>query len=143
MKARHNKARHNIEALFFAGVAVSLVFGVGSTARADDAQPADLFAAAQVIEQLDLDSLRGADVAVADSYNNNITTEAINNSENSIGTFTIDSSGGNDGGAVYGGNVTFSDNALQNFGGVWTSAIVTAPGGIATALKSMSITLNP
>jgi hypothetical protein len=78
-----------------------------------------------------------------------VITKATNNSENSIGTMTIDASGGNGGtsggagGSINGGNVSFNDNALQNFGGVYTSAINTAPGGIATALTSMTITLIP
>ena len=134
------KARHTIKALLLAGVAISLVYGVGSTARADEAQPADPFAAVQTIEQGDLDGLRGGDSSVEDSYNTTIT--ATNTSENSIGTFTIDSSGGNNGGAVYGGTVDFGTDALS-FNGVFTGAINTAPGGIATALTSMTITLNP
>jgi hypothetical protein len=138
-----------ITELLFAGAALLLVYGVGSTARADDAQPADPFAAVQTIEQGDLDGLRGGDVDVVDSFNNNVITKATNNSENSIGTMTIDASGGNGGtsggagGSIYGGSVSFNDNALQNFGGVYTSAINTAPGGIATALTSMTITLIP
>ncbi len=137
------RARHNTTALLLAGAAVSLVYGAASAARADELQVNDPFAAVQTMEQGDLDGLRGGDVNVLDSYNKNTNIEATNNSTNSIGTFTIDSSGGTTGGAVYGGSVGFSNNALQNFDGVFTSAINTAPGGIATALTSMTITLNP
>jgi hypothetical protein len=139
--------------LLFAGAALLLVYGVGSTARADDALPADPFAAVQTIEQGDLDGLRGGDLEVEDSYNT--TVEATNKSKNTIGNMTINASGGNGGdggttggsggagGTIAGGSVSFNDNALQNFGGVYTNAINTAPGGISTALTSMTINLNP
>ena len=142
------RAQYSTE-LLFAGAALLLVYGVGSTARADDAPPADPFSAVQAIDLGDLDVLRGGDNDVLESYNKITTVEATNNSENSIGTMTIDTRGGDGGttggagGSVYGGNVSFNDNALQNFGGVYTSAINTAPGGIATALTSMTITLAP
>lgn len=138
-----------ITELLFAGAALSLVYGVGSTARADDAQPADPFAAVQTIEQGDLNGLRGGDIEVSGNQNEFIDVEATNNSTNSIGSTVIDTRGGDGGttggagGSVYGGSVTFGGNALQNFGGVYTSAINTAPGGIATALTSMTITLTP
>lgn len=144
-----------ITELLFAGAALLLAYGVGSTARADDAQPADPFAAVQTIEQGDLDGLRGGDADIVDSFNDNVISKATNNSENSIGTMSINASGGNGGnggttggaggagGSIYGGSVSFNDNALQNFGGVYTNAINTAPGGIATALTSMTITLIP
>jgi hypothetical protein len=136
-------------ALLLAGAAVSLVYGAATAARADELQVADPFAAAQTIEQDDLDGLRGGDVEVLNIYKKTTNTTATNNSNNSIGETTINTGGGDggvtggNGGAVYGGSVNFNDNALQNFGGVYTSAINTAPAGIATALTSMSITLNP
>jgi len=137
-----------ISKLLFAGAAVSLVYGVASSARADDVSSADPFATVESIEKLDLDGLRGADAAVIDYYEKNTTTTATNNSTSST-RVTIDTSGGNglvtggNGGNVVGGNVSFSGSALQNFGGIYTSAINTAPGGISTALTSMSLTLNP
>ncbi len=137
------EARH-ISRLLFAGAALSLVYGVASSARADDANAADPFATVDTIEKLDLDGLRGADGDVLQFYEENTTTTATNNATNTTNV-TIDTRGGvgGNGGNVTGGNVGFSGNALQNFGGVFTSAINTAPGGIATALTSMSITLNP
>ena len=137
------KAQH-ISRLLFAGVAISLVYGVTSSARAGDVAPADPFATVESIETLDLNGLRGADAAVIDYYEKNTTTTATNNATNTTNV-TIDTSGGygGNGGAITGGNVSFDGSALQNFGGVFTSAINTAPGGISTALTSMSITLNP
>jgi len=141
------KARQ-ISGLLFAGVAISLVYGAASSARAEDVKSADPFAAVESIEKLDLDDLRGADAAVLEYYEKNVNTTATNNATNTTNV-TIDTSGGaggvtgGNGGAVTGGNVSFSGSALQNFGGVFTSAVNTAPGGISTALTSMSITLNP
>lgn len=137
------KARQ-ISRLLFGGVAISLVCAAASSARANHANTADPFAAVESIEKLDLDGLRGGDDAVLEYYEQNITTTAENTSTTTTNV-TIDTSGGysGNGGAIIGGNVSFSENALQNFGGVWTSAINTAPGGAATALTSMSITLNP
>jgi hypothetical protein len=131
-----------ITVLLFAGAAISIVYGVASTARADEVQV--LGNPVKEIEQLDLDALRGADAAVLDYYESNTTTTATNTA-NTTTNVNIDTSGGvgGNGGAVIGGNVAYSGNALQNFGGVYTSAINTAPGGSATALTSMSITLNP
>ena len=147
------RAQYTTKALFLTGVAVCLVYGAATAARADEAQVADPFAAVLAIEQGDLDGLRGGDAQVEDSYNTDIdtttTTTATINSKNKIGTMTISANGGNGdttggaGGSITGGDVTFSDTALQNFGGGYTSAINTAPGGISTALTSMSLTLNP
>ncbi len=137
-----------ISRLLFAGVAISVVYGAASSARADDVVSADPFATVESIETLDLNALRGADAAVIDYYEKNTTTTATNNATNTTNV-TIDTSGGaggvtgGNGGAITGGNVSFDGSALQNFGGVFTSAINTAPGGISTALTSMSITLNP
>lgn len=135
---------HQISRLLFAGAAISLVYGAVSSARADDANSADPFASVESIEKLDLNGLRGADANVIEHYQKNTTTTATNNSVNTTNV-DINTSGGvgGNGGNVVGGNVTFSGNALQNFGGIYTSAINTAPGGIATALTSMSLTLNP
>ena len=142
------KARQ-ISRLLFAGVAISLVCGAASSARADhdksaDPFAADPFAAVESVAELDLGGLRGGDDAVLEFYDTHISTTASNTSTTTTNV-TIDTSGGygGNGGAITGGNVSFSDNALQNFGGVWTSAINTAPGGAATALTSMSITLYP
>lgn len=141
------KARY-VSRLLFTGVAISLVYGVVSSARAGEDTSADPFAAVESIEKLDLDGLRGASADVIEHYTENTTTTTTTASNSSTTTtnVTIDTSGGaggGNGGAITGGNVSFSDNALQNFGGVWTNAINTAPGGAATALTSMSITLNP
>jgi hypothetical protein len=140
------KARH-ISRLLFTGVAISLVYGMASSVRADDDVSADPFTAVESIEKLDLDDLRGADANVVEHYTENTTAIATSSSESTTTTdVTINTSGGaggGNGGAINGGNVSFSGNALQNFGGVWTSAINTAPGGAATALTSMSIILNP
>ena len=147
------RARYNTMALLLAGAAVSLVYGATSTARADEVQVADPFAAVQTIEQGDLDSLRGGDASVEGSYNTDIenttNTTATTESTNTIENTTFNTSGGSGGvtggkgGDIKGGAVTFSGNALQNFGGVYTGAINTAPGGIATAQTSFSLTLNP
>jgi len=140
------KARYSTATLLLAGTAVSLICGATAAARAGELQSADPFAAVQTIEQGDLDGLRGGDIEVTGNDNQLIDVEATNNSTNSIGSTVIDTHGGDGGGAgghVYGGSVTFGGNALQNFGGVYTSAINTAPGGIATALTSMTITLTP
>ena len=139
----------NVSKLLFAGAALSLVYVAATAARADETQIADPFAAVQTMEQGDLDGLRGGDGDVNHYVEETVTTTAANTSTSSIGTMTINTNGGaggttgGNGGAVYGGNVSFNDSALQNFGGVYTSAINTAPGGIATALTSMSLTLNP
>jgi hypothetical protein len=86
---------------------------------------------------------------VLEVYEKNVKTTAKNQATNTTNV-TIDTSGGHsvfgnggNGGSVIGGNVSYSDNALQNFGGVYTSAINTAPGGIASALTGVSITINP
>ncbi len=140
------KARH-ISQLLLAGVAISLVYGTASSALAAGDAP-DPFAAAGPIETLNLGDLAGTGVDTLALTSTIITTTASNESTTTTNV-TIDTSGGDGGltggagGDVIGGDVTFSGNALQNFGGVWTSAINTAPGGAATALTSMSITLNP
>jgi hypothetical protein len=144
------RARHNTTALLLAGAAVSLVYGALSTARADEAQVADPFAAVQTIEQGDLDGLRGGDSSVEGSYNSEInkttSSTATNESTNTIDNPTFNTSGGSgggNGGNISGGAVSFSDHALANFGGIFTGAINTAPGGMATAQTSLGLTLNP
>ncbi|TFG85957.1 MAG: hypothetical protein E4H18_04830 [Hyphomicrobiales bacterium] len=131
-----------IAALLFAGAAITVVYGVASTVRADEVLV--LGEPVEQIEQLDLDALRGADAAVHEYYETDITTTATNTSTTTTDV-TIDTRGGvgGNGGSVHGGNVSYGGNALKNFGGVYTSAINTAPGGSATALTSMSITLKP
>jgi hypothetical protein len=142
------KARQ-ISRLLFAGAAISLAYGTASSARADDVSSADPFASVEAIEKMDLEGLRGADIGVLEVYEKNVKTTAKNQATNTTNV-TIDTSGGHsvfgnggNGGSVIGGNVSYSDNALQNFGGVYTSAINTAPGGIASALTGVSITINP
>lgn len=141
------KARQ-ISQLLLAGVAISLFYGAASPALAAGDAPVDPFAAAGPIETLNLGDLAGTGVDTLSLTSTTVTTTATNTSTTTTNV-TIDTSGGDGGltggagGDVLGGDVTFSGNALQNFGGVWTSAINTAPGGAATALTSMSITLNP
>ena len=115
--------------------AAVLLAASGAPSVAEESEP-NPFAAAALIDEVELDGLRGGDETIVNSFNTTVTVSATNDVTASIGTMTIEV-----GGNIHGGNVSFSDNALQSMHGMLTQAIATAPGAIVTATSALSVNL--
>jgi hypothetical protein len=117
-------------------LAAAAFLAVGGAPAVAEEPGSNPFAAAALIDEVELDGLRGGDDTIIDSFNTTITVSATNDVTASIGTMTIEV-----GGNIHGGNVSFSDNALQSMHGMLTQAIATAPGAIVTATSALSVNL--
>lgn len=118
------------------GVGVAIFAGFGGVPAVAGEGVVDPFAVLEIVGEAELEAARGGGVIIINDDGTQIV--ALNEVNATIGTNDFDV-----GGSISGGAVTFSDNALGSFSGLLTQAFATAPGAIATATTSLTITLVP